>query len=47
MMEEYKIDFFQVLFFAHGFLTYYFEPKYKTLGTYSKQSSLVKLVSSF
>ena len=35
-----------VLFFEHGFLTYYFEPKYKSLGNHLKHSTLVKRVSN-
>ena len=47
IVEEYKNWFFEVLFFEHEFLTYYFEPKYKTLGNHSKRSVLVNIVSNF
>ena len=47
MLEEFENRIFQVLFFEHRFLTYYFEPKYKTLGNPLKHSSLVRSVSIF
>ena len=46
MVKEYKNRFFKVLFFEHEYLTYYFEPKYKTLGSHLKHSFLVKRVSN-